>query len=138
MASGSSSKTVTDEFDKYYSTLQNAALKATKHSVGLPSDLSFYRSLDKDFSRELDVSSERILTLTNRILTLASASDSSKSSKGKNRLEDQDDFVDRFESLIVERMDQLLERAVSAYRLSVTSFLYSAIRILPWINIQAR
>ena len=52
--------------------------------------------------------------ITNMLLNLASTVGSSKSAKGKGkaRIHDEDDFIDRFGSLIVEPMDQLFERAV--------------------------
>lgn len=114
-SSSSSSGLTKDGFNDYNAGLQAAALKATKHSAGLPSDVAFYKSIDKDFANNLDACSDRALSLVNRLLSLASTADSSRSGKGKGkaRLEDQDDLVDRFESTIVESMDQLLERAVS-------------------------
>lgn len=114
-SSSNSSGLTKDAFNDYNAGLQAAALKATKHSAGLPSDVAFYKSINKDFSNNLDACSDKALSLVNRLLFLASTADSTKSAKGKGkaRLEDQDDLVDRFESIIVESMDQLLERAVS-------------------------
>jgi hypothetical protein len=101
-------------FDGYYAQLQNAALKATKHAAGLPADLAFHRSVDSDLAKDLETCSERVVSMTNALLDLASTIGKSKSVKGngKGRLQDEDDFVDRFQALIVEPMDQLLERAV--------------------------
>lgn len=114
--SASSSGTTKDVFNDYSAGLQAVALKATKHSAGLPSDVAFYKSIDRDLANNLDTCSDKALSLLNRLLNLASTADSAKSAKGKSkaRLEEQDDLVDRFESTIVESMDQLLERAVSA------------------------
>ena len=52
--------------------------------------------------------------MANVLLDLASTIGSSKSAKGKGkaRLQDEDDLLDRFGALIVEPMDQLLERTV--------------------------
>jgi hypothetical protein len=52
--------------------------------------------------------------MMNMLLGLASTIGSSKNAKGKGKaqLQDEDDFVDRFGALVVEPMDQLLERAV--------------------------
>lgn len=102
------------EFDGYYAQLQNAALKATKHAAGLPADLAFHRSVDSDVAKDLETCSNRVVSMTNVLLDLASTIGNSKSAKekGKARLQDEDDFLDRFQALIVEPMDQLLERAV--------------------------
>jgi hypothetical protein len=113
------------EFDGYYAQLQSAALKATKHAAGLPTDLAFHRSVDSDLAKELESCSKRVVSMTNVLLDLASTIGNSKSAKGngKARLQDEDDFLDRFEALIVEPMDQLLERAVR--NTSQLSFLLS-------------
>ncbi|KAF8495725.1 ribonuclease H-like domain-containing protein [Russula emetica] len=101
------------EFDGNYAQLQNSALKATKHAAGLPADLAFHRSVDSDLAKDLETCSKRVVSMTNALLDLASTIGNSKSAKekGKGRLQDEDDFVDRFGALIVEPMDQLLERA---------------------------
>ncbi|KAI0265554.1 ribonuclease H-like domain-containing protein [Gloeopeniophorella convolvens] len=82
------------------------ALKATKHAAGLPADLAFHRSVDSDLAKDLEASSSKVLSLTNMLLDLASTIGGSRA-----RLRDEDDFIDRFGALIVEPMDQLLERA---------------------------
>ena len=102
------------EFDGYYAQLQEHVLKATKHAAGLPSDLAFHRSVDSDLANDLEACSSKVVSMTNMLIGLSSTIGSSKSAKGKGRarLQDEDDFIDRFEALIVEPMDQLLERAV--------------------------
>ena len=102
------------EFDGYYAKLQESALKATKHAAGIPSDLAYHRSVDSDLAKDLEACSSRVASITNIVLGLASTIGSSKSAKGKGkaRLQDEDDFLDRFGALVVEPMDQLLERAV--------------------------
>jgi PMC2NT (NUC016) domain len=102
------------EFDGYYAQLQESALKTTKHAAGLPSDLAFHRSVDSDLAKELEACSSRVVPMMNMLLGLASTIGSSKNGKGNGRarLQDEDDFVDRFEALVVEPMDQLLERTV--------------------------
>ena len=101
-------------FDGYYAQIQTAALKATKHAAGLPADLAYHRSVDSDLARELETCSKKAVSLTNVLLDVMSTLGGSKSAKGKGkaRLQDEDDFLDRFEALIVEPMDQSLERAV--------------------------
>jgi exosome complex exonuclease RRP6 len=102
------------DFDGYYAQLQTAALKATKHAAGLPADLAFHRSVDSDLANNLETCTEKVVSMTNALLDLASTIGNSKSTKGKGkaRLQDEDDLLDRFEALVVEPMDQLLERAV--------------------------
>jgi exosome complex exonuclease RRP6 len=117
---GSSQTPLTrSEFDGYHAQLQEHVLKATKHAAGLPSDLAFHRSVDPDLAKQLEACSSKVASITNMLIGLSSTIGSSKSAKGKGkaRLQDEDDFIDRFEALIVEPMDLLLERAVrSAFR----------------------
>jgi hypothetical protein len=109
-----SSPLTRSDFDGYYAQLQTSALKATKNAAGLPSDLAFHRSVDSDLAKELETCSNKVVSITNMLLSLTSTIGSSKIAKGKGKahLRDEDDFLDRFGSLIVEPMDQLLERAV--------------------------
>ena len=102
------------EFDSYYAQLQASALKATKSAAALPADLAFHRSVDSDLASDLEACSNKVISITNMLLNLASTVGSSKGAKGKGkaRVRDEDDFLDRFGSLIVEPMDQLFERAV--------------------------
>lgn len=121
-ASTSGIHTTKDAFDDYKAGLENAALKPTKHSAALPSDVSFYKSIDRDIAINVDECSDKALSLVNRLLELASTVDNKRTKgKGKAKLEDEDDLVDRFESVIVESMDRLLEGVV---RFSL-AFLYS-------------
>lgn len=101
-------------FDEYNQKLQQAALKATRHAAYMPPDVSFHRSMDAGLSKDLDECSARLLLLTNRLLSLASTVDVTLSrDKGKAKLQSQDDVVDNFQSVVVDCMDQLLERTVS-------------------------
>ena len=120
------------EFDSYYAQLQASALKTTKHAASLPADLAFHRSVDSDLARDLEACSNKAISITNMLLNLASTVGSSKSAKGKGkaRVRDEDDFLDRFASLIVEPMDQLFERAVCS-TLRPHAFL------LPWAGYRA-
>lgn len=99
-----------ETFDQFYTRLQASAVKATRNAALLPTDVDFYRSMDANFSREIDALSSRVLTLTNRILSLVETAD--PGGKGKQKAESQDDVVDNFHSLFVDPMDQLLERTV--------------------------
>lgn len=107
-------------FDQFNSSLQGAALKATKHALSLPVDLPFYRSLDPELSKDLDAFSARVLSVTNSLLNLVTSADPSqnqqvasrRNSKENSKLENRDDVLDCFQSLVVDSVDQLLERAV--------------------------
>ena len=111
-----SSSLSSSSFNDYNTQLQGAALKATRAAVVLPADIPFHRSVHPDFAKEVDQCSARVLSLTNKLLQLSSTLNTSASArgKGKARLEVQDDVVDNFHSLVVDAMDQLLERAVCA------------------------
>lgn len=115
------------EFDAYYAQLQASALKATKHAAALPTDLAFHRSVDSDLASDLEACSNKVVSITNMLLNLTSTVGSSKSAKGKGkaRVRDEDDLIDRFGSLIVEPMDQLFERAVC-------SILHPRVFLLPY------
>lgn len=108
---------VTGNFDEFNSNLQVHALKATRNALALPPDVAFHRSIDSMFSQDLEEFSSRVLSLTNKLISLVATADTSNSSrgKGKGKLENHDDVVDNFHSLIVDSMDQLLERTVSIY-----------------------
>jgi len=101
-------------FNPYITRLQSAALGATRKSAGLPADIAFHRSMDQEFAESLDAFSDRVLAITNRLLNLVSAVDQTQASrgKGKAKLESQDDVVDNFHSLVVDSVDQLLEKTV--------------------------
>jgi exosome complex exonuclease RRP6 len=121
------------EFDAYYAQLQASALKATKHAAALPTDLAFHRSVDSDLASDLEACSNKVMSITNMLLNLASTvGSSSKSAKGKGkaRVQDEDDFIDRFGSLIVEPMDQMFERAVC-------SILRPRVFLLPYAGYRA-
>ncbi|KAF8510838.1 ribonuclease H-like domain-containing protein [Gautieria morchelliformis] len=105
-------------FDAYQVLLQSAAVSATKAAIGLPQDISYHRSLDRKFGKRLDTCSDRILSITSQLLEYAEAGNStegtsntrSKKGKGKRKLDSEEDIVDGFHSLVVDVMDQLLER----------------------------
>jgi exosome complex exonuclease RRP6 len=99
-------------FETYNARLLTSALNATRMAAGIPSDVAFHRSMDSGFAHELDAFTGRVLSVTNRLLSLVSTVDQSRASKGKARLGSQDDVVDNFYSLIVDATDQLLERTV--------------------------
>ncbi|KAJ7929003.1 hypothetical protein B0H13DRAFT_2652544 [Mycena leptocephala] len=108
----SSSTLSSSSFPDFNSKVQAAALNATRSAAGLPADIPFHRSIDPELAEDLDAFSSHVLSLANNILSLVATADSSQSSrrKGKAKLQSQDDVVDDFHSLIVDSMDQLLER----------------------------
>lgn len=99
-------------FDELNSQLQSAALKATKNSMLLPSDINFHRTMDAEFSKDLDAFSSRVLSVTNKLLTLAGTADPSAKAKSRVKLESEDDVVDNFHSIVVDLMDQMMEKTV--------------------------
>ncbi|KAJ3571226.1 hypothetical protein NP233_g3891 [Leucocoprinus birnbaumii] len=117
---GSSSSSLSSTaFDEYNTKLQTSALKATRNAATLPADINFYRSLDTGTAHDIDSISSRVLNLTNKLLELSNgvndnAPEKAKGKgKGKAKLEDKDDVVDDFHSLVVDAMDQLFERTDS-------------------------
>lgn len=102
-----------DKFDDYNVKLQAAILNPTKLAFSLPTDIAFHRSVDREFAKQLDSCSEKVLSITNKLLALSAPG---SSGKGKSRaLDSQDDVVDNFHSAVVDVMDQLLERTVSGF-----------------------
>lgn len=111
-------------FEDYNLKLQASILNPTKHAFSLPTDIQFYKSIDRDFAEEIEACSTRVLSITNKLLTLATSSAATLGGNGKARLiADQDDVVDDFDCVVVDIMDQLLERVVSeALRMHLYAF----------------
>lgn len=109
MAEGNS---ISSNFDEYYQKLQTAGVTATRKAAGLPPDVAFHRSMDREFAQGLDTFSERVVAMTNRLLTLVSTVDQTSNRKGKAKLENQDDVMDNFHAIVVDSVDQLLEKTV--------------------------
>jgi hypothetical protein len=105
-------------FDDLNTTLQTLALKSTRNAAALPTDLAFHRTLDRDFGRDMDACSAKIMSLANDLLAFIDSGDASRSGgrKGKERrVEGQDDVVDDFRGIVVDAIDRLLERTVRRY-----------------------
>ena len=113
MEEGSSNLLTPAGFDVCNAKLQATALTTTRKAVSLPSDVAFYRSMDHSFAEDLDAFSDRVLHVTNKLLNLVGTVDQSQGVRGKGKLASQDDVVDNFHSLVVDSMDQLLEKTVS-------------------------
>ncbi|OCF33232.1 hypothetical protein I316_04973 [Kwoniella heveanensis BCC8398] len=117
----------TKAFASYVPHLTSALDSLTTHAAALPdkSDLSFHRTLDRQFAKDLDSASDRLLKLTERLLSLVDHSQRSAAEKGKSKakagpikgrrrkLEDEDDIVDGFRQGVVGVVDGLLEDADS-------------------------
>jgi PMC2NT (NUC016) domain len=116
MEEGCSNLLTSAGFNACNAKLQATALTATRKAVGLPSDVGFHRSMDHGFAQDLDAFSERVLLVTNKLLNLVATVDQSQGSrgKGKEKLASEDDVVDNFHSLVVDSMDQLLEKTASS------------------------
>jgi len=101
-------------FEDYNLKLQTSILNPTKHAFALPTDIQFHKSIDRDFAREIEACSTKVLSITNKLLTLATSSATTLGGNVKNKpVADQDDIVDDFDSVVVDIMDQLLESVVS-------------------------
>jgi exosome complex exonuclease RRP6 len=102
-------------FDQFNSETQAAALMVTKQTLAIPQDVAFHRSMDSDLAQRFDAFSSRVLDVMNRLLVLASTIDSSepRRNRSKAKLENQDDVMDNFHSVVVDCMEGLLERTVS-------------------------
>ncbi|KAG8953361.1 exosome nuclease subunit, partial [Tulasnella sp. 419] len=110
----------TASFTEYDARLQRTILDCAKTTSALPgkTDLNFQRTLNRKFSKDLDVCSSRILGFTNQLLELAQglgstsgpAALSGSAKKGKGKLKDEEDVVDGYHSLVVDVVDVLLEQ----------------------------
>ncbi|WWD18046.1 hypothetical protein CI109_102493 [Kwoniella shandongensis] len=118
----------TTSFASYLPHLTTALDTLTTHAAALPnkSDISFHRTLDRGFAKDLDKASERVLQMTERLLSLVEISQKGNKAKGKGKavsantqvrrrkMEDEDDVVDGFRGGVVGVVDGLLEDADSA------------------------
>lgn len=109
VGSSPSSSISPDTFSDYATSLQSAALATTRlAATSLPQDIAFHRSIHVSFAADLDALSTRVLRLTNKLVRLAASVDSG--TVGRGTLDDQEDVLDGFKSLIVDPMDKLFER----------------------------
>jgi len=112
-ASSSTGALTPSSFDDYNAALQSGSPNCYQVSAALPSDINFHRSIDSEFAQAIDDCSERALRLTNKLLDLAGSARGGKGrDKGKRKLEDEEDVVDSFGSLVIDVLDQLFEHAV--------------------------
>ena len=97
----------TETFSSFHTELQSSALKATRASAGLPSDLDFYKSVDEGIKQNVDRLESRVLALLGRCVALAGGK-----GKGKEVRIEGDDLVDDFHGTVVDVVDVLLEKTV--------------------------
>lgn len=100
-------------YDAYHTSLQQAALKATRQAFALPADIQFHRTLDKSFASELDAVSARVFALTDKLLRFSSGG--SSKGKGKAALRNEDDLLEGYHLSVVDVVDQLYENAVGFF-----------------------
>jgi exosome complex exonuclease RRP6 len=94
----------------------------TTDAAALPdkSDLSFHRTMDRKFAKQLDEASSKVLGMAEQMLKLVLGPEQNESKagaavkKGKARrtLADEDDVVDGFRGAVIDVVDGLLEDAV--------------------------
>lgn len=115
----------------YFPLLQSTLQKATRLANALPAadDIAFHKSFDRTLARELESTSQRLLSLAGRLVDLVS--DDRKEGLAKSRfstttsarekavaearkrrkLVDEDDAINEFDSQVQESLDALLEQA---------------------------
>lgn len=100
-------------FDEYQPRLQKAALASTRLSNVLPGpeDMAFQRTLDRKFSKDIEIVSKRVFSMTNKLLMFARGPSNGKG-KSKDILLDEEDLLGGFHTNVVDIMDQLFEAAV--------------------------
>jgi exosome complex exonuclease RRP6 len=127
-------------FDEFITKSQRMALGITMETLSMPSDITFHRSMDYSLAQTSDTFSVRVMSLMNGLLGLASTIDSTnlKKYKGKMKLDNQDDLLDKFHAVVVDSMDHLLERAVCSSLKSLNSVNLSYLRTFAWMNILER
>ncbi|RSH77767.1 exosome nuclease subunit [Apiotrichum porosum] len=80
------------------------------------SDISFHRTLDRRFAKDLDETSNRLLLLTDRLASLAVEANPQKGKHVllRRKLDDEDAVVDSFRSGVIQVVDRVLEDADAA------------------------
>lgn len=91
-----------DTFAAYSDALQAAALTTTRlAATSLPPDLAFHRSIDLALANDIDAFSHRVLSLTSKLVRVASGRTS--------RIQEEEDVVDEFVRNVVDPMEGMLE-----------------------------
>lgn len=97
-----------DQFKEYQESLFKSLVAATNAANALPSDdLGFYRSLDRQFAKDLDTCGSRLLTVANNVVQHCSGDTGAEFMA----VDDVDDATFRFNN-VIDVVDGLLEKAV--------------------------
>ncbi|KAI7883627.1 hypothetical protein K492DRAFT_205290 [Lichtheimia hyalospora FSU 10163] len=96
-----------DQFKEYQESLFKSLVAATNAANALPSDdLGFYRSLDRQFAKDLDTCGSRLLTVANNVVQHCSGDTGTEFMT----VDDVDDATFRFNN-VIDVVDGLLEKA---------------------------
>ncbi|KAF9930774.1 exosome nuclease subunit [Linnemannia zychae] len=96
-------KEIIADFDAWQTKLFQTLVKATKAANAIPAgDVSFYKTLDRDFADNMKTASTMTLDMCNGLLRQASG-------QTAEELSDADDMKDRFD-IIVDVVDNMLEK----------------------------
>ncbi|WVN85849.1 uncharacterized protein L203_101001 [Cryptococcus depauperatus CBS 7841] len=137
-----------EAFPEYLTHLTSTLDQLTTYAAALPAktDLNFARSIDRKFAKSLDSTSERVLSITERLLALVE--EGQKTARGKDRgkgkpeigrrkLEDQDDVVDGYRGAVLSVVDGLLEDADTNLDVLKGNKTLAAIHVKPELVAQA-
>lgn len=98
-------KDIIADFEAWQTKLFQTLVKATKAANAIPAgDVSFYKTLDRDFANNMKEASASTLDMCNGILRQAGG-------QSVEELKDGDDMKDRFD-IIVDVVDNMLEKVV--------------------------
>jgi exosome complex exonuclease RRP6 len=133
--SSSTSRSVpspTEGFNEYMPVITAALDELTTAANGLPttkSDINFHRTMDRQFAKDLDNASSRVLQMTERLLSMVDAGQREMKGKGKDKvdfrtapqaaekprrkLEEEEDVIDGYKRGVLGVVDGLLEDSVS-------------------------
>jgi len=109
-----------NDMDTLVEALQSQALECFIAADDLPQDIAFHRSLDRQFRKDIEKTSARLLKFTNCLIAYAETHSPTSAAKAIQRngkavaLHDEEDIADKYHSIIVDAMDSLLEHAVCA------------------------
>lgn len=134
--SSSTSRSVpspTEGFNEYMPVITAALDDLTTAANGLPtnkSDINFHRTMDRQFAKDLDDASSRVLQMTERLLSMVDSGQREAKGKGKDKadlkgapkaaekprrkLEEEEDVIDGYRRGVLSVVDGLLEDSVSA------------------------
>ena len=111
VSNSSAKASPSSNFPAYLTSITSALDALTTHAAQLPSrsDLSFHRTLDRGFAKELDVISRDVLRTTERLAALV---DTGKGG-ARRKLKEEEDVMDGYRRGVQGVVDGLLEDAAS-------------------------